>query len=279
MLMSNEDKVIVFSVALGLLGGVALYFLSAPPIIISIFLAMGVSALVYRFLGGIRSKTTLAVKTITISGTLAALVAVAIIINTYLAQETAADIHDLFQPSVRNWTAIHNEGYAPVSLQIRNIKIKGENPIQADKNIFRGRELKIKLSGGEYPISPREDFDFILGNLHKADIAALNFFNQVVLKRIFFTPRLKAGTQNLAIGNFPFRVSTATYDQGLSEYTLSDSNGIVVHSGNLARWQGESVCLNGTFYLIVVTEADHTASDEGQIFSRFIIIQLEQSII
>ena len=279
MPMSNEDKVIIFSMALGLLGGVALFFLSAPPIIISIFLAMGVSALVYRFLGGIKSETTLAVKTITISGTLAALVAVAIIINTYLAEETAADIHDLFQPPVRSWTAIHNEGYAPVSLKIRNIKIKGENPIQADKNIFRERGLKIKLSQGEYPISPREDFDFILGNLRRADIAALNFFNRVTLKRLFFTPRLKAGTQNLTIGNFPFRFSTATYDQGLSEYTLSDASGNVVHGGNLARWQGESVYLNDTFYLIVVTEANHTAGDESQIFSRFIILQLELSII
>lgn len=277
--MKLTDKVIIFSVALGLLGGVSLFYLSAPPIIISIFLAMGVSALVYRFLGGIKPDTTITVKTITISGTLAALVGVAVIINIYLANEVAVDINDLFQPSVKTWTAIANEGYSPIPLKIKNIKVKGENPIAANKNIFRNRGLKIKLNNRDYSISPQENFAFILGNVHKADIAALNFFNKTALKRIFFTPRLRANTQNIKIKNFPFRFSTATYDQGLSEYELADENGVVIHSGNLPRWQGEVVYLNNTFYLMAVTEANHTAADETKIFSKFIIIQLETSVI
>ncbi|HEY5523224.1 MAG TPA: hypothetical protein VIK21_08540, partial [Desulfuromonadaceae bacterium] len=64
-----------------------------------------------------------------------------------------------------------------------------------------------------------------------------------------------------------------------SGYSLSDENGVLIHSGNLARWQGEVVYLNNTFYLIAVTEVNHTSTDATQIFSKFIIIQLETSII
>lgn len=106
MPLTNEDKVIIFIIALGLLGGVALFFMLVPPIIISVFLAMGVSALVYRFLGGIKPEANFVIKTITIGGTLGALITVAIVINSYLCKEVAVDINDLFQPSVRTWTAI-----------------------------------------------------------------------------------------------------------------------------------------------------------------------------
>jgi hypothetical protein len=84
----SDDIIIVFFALLGIIGSVVLYqTTSAPPIIVSFFLATGVSSLVYRYLGGIQgaSITWGAVK---LTGTAAALVGIALGVNKYLEVQT-----------------------------------------------------------------------------------------------------------------------------------------------------------------------------------------------
>jgi hypothetical protein len=52
--LSEEDKIVIFFTLLALLGGVGLYFVGAPPIMVSVFLSAGITSLAYRFLGGIQ---------------------------------------------------------------------------------------------------------------------------------------------------------------------------------------------------------------------------------
>ncbi len=84
----HEDKkdrfVVVFFALLGFVGSVVLYRTSsAPPIIISFFLATGVAALVFGFLGGIEGAT-LELRWLKLGGSIAALVGVALIVNRSL---------------------------------------------------------------------------------------------------------------------------------------------------------------------------------------------------
>jgi len=81
--LSSEDSLVVIFVLLGLLGSVILYRTNNAPIIVSFFLATGVSALVYRFLGGIEDAT-LVLGALKIGGTMAALVGIAIFVNQHL---------------------------------------------------------------------------------------------------------------------------------------------------------------------------------------------------
>ena len=79
--MSADDVVILSFAAAGLFGGAVLSLrTNAKPILVSIFLATGIAALVFRFLGGI-GEATLAVKTLKLSGTMAALIGSAFLIN------------------------------------------------------------------------------------------------------------------------------------------------------------------------------------------------------
>jgi hypothetical protein len=83
-----EDTVVTVAVAIGILGGgIMSLFAKVPPIIVSIFLGMGISSLVYRFLGGINQDNSITLKGIKLTGTVAVLIGCALIINTELARQ------------------------------------------------------------------------------------------------------------------------------------------------------------------------------------------------
>jgi hypothetical protein len=88
-----DDIVIVIFALLGFVGSVVLYRTkSAPPPIISFFLATGVASLVYRFLGGLE-KAELVWGTLRVGGTMAALIGIAVYVNGQInAQQRADDL-------------------------------------------------------------------------------------------------------------------------------------------------------------------------------------------
>jgi len=76
----SEDTILLFFALLGLVGSVVLYYLKLPSIMTSVFLSMGVSALVYRFLGGIEVGS-FNLGPLKVGGSLAALIGVALWMN------------------------------------------------------------------------------------------------------------------------------------------------------------------------------------------------------
>jgi hypothetical protein len=86
-----DDIIIVIFALLGFIGSVVLYrTASAPPPIIAFFLAMGVASLVYRFLGGLE-KAELVWGTLKITGTMAALIGIAVYVNSEIKAQQSAD--------------------------------------------------------------------------------------------------------------------------------------------------------------------------------------------
>jgi hypothetical protein len=88
-----EDIVITSAVVVGILGGGVMSICLKPaPIIIGIFLGMGISSLVYRFLGGIEKSNSLTFKGIKLTGTVAVWIACALIINSELKKQLNPEI-------------------------------------------------------------------------------------------------------------------------------------------------------------------------------------------
>jgi hypothetical protein len=82
-----DDSVALVFAFIGFVGGVLLLlYYKAPPIVVSFFLATGVAALVYKFLGGIQG-TSYAVGALKLGGTLAAIIGIALTINYVLAPQ------------------------------------------------------------------------------------------------------------------------------------------------------------------------------------------------
>lgn len=86
------DEIVVAAFAfLGVVGSVFLivYFgvNAVPSILVSFLLATGLAALTYRFLGGIDAGTSFRVGALKLTGSLAALVGIALVVNHYLADQ------------------------------------------------------------------------------------------------------------------------------------------------------------------------------------------------
>jgi hypothetical protein len=85
------DIVITTTIGIGMLGGVVLIMLKeVPPIVVSVFLSMGMSSLVYRFLGGIDPKTSFKGKGFTLTGTFAAFMIATFFFNSLLVEQLKA---------------------------------------------------------------------------------------------------------------------------------------------------------------------------------------------
>jgi hypothetical protein len=106
---SNDDIVVVLFALFGLAGGAVLpLFLPVPPITTSFLLATGLAALTYRFLGGIQSSSV-SIGVVRLTGSLAALVGVALVINHAMIaqgqqayQVTGYVVDDTGKPAVLN---------------------------------------------------------------------------------------------------------------------------------------------------------------------------------
>jgi hypothetical protein len=82
-----DDSVALVFAFIGFVGGVLLLlYYKAPPIVVSFFLATGVAALVYKFLGGIQA-TSFAIGALKLGGVLAAIIGIALTINHVLASQ------------------------------------------------------------------------------------------------------------------------------------------------------------------------------------------------
>jgi hypothetical protein len=98
-----EDTVITVFMGIGIVGGVVLsIFPWAPPIVVAILLGMGISSLVYRFLGGIVQSTSITVMGFKLTGTVAVWIACALIINSVLVSQRGITLPENLILAVRN---------------------------------------------------------------------------------------------------------------------------------------------------------------------------------
>jgi len=109
--LSSEDIFLIFVVVSSSAAGTALALTAkSPPAVSALLFAIGACTLVYRFLGGIPADTKVFLKTIQLSGTLAALVGVYLLLNGSL--ETQRHVDDAFRAEELEgtWEQTYPEG-------------------------------------------------------------------------------------------------------------------------------------------------------------------------
>jgi hypothetical protein len=99
--LSHEDIVITLAIGIGFIGGVIIFCLKLPPIIVAIFLATGIASLVYGFLGGIQ-EATFNLGPIKLVGSIAALLGCTWFINSYLEKQ-------MTPPPIENYSLGHSD--------------------------------------------------------------------------------------------------------------------------------------------------------------------------
>ena len=270
---TNKNVIILLSLG-GLIGGVALYFLKLPSVIVSLFLGIAVATITYHFLGGISAENQVAWGKIKLTGSAAVLVVVTLLLNKSLAIRPP-DIQTMFNPSASEWIPL-NENGSPVKIEIKNIGLKDPLSIEPKKDLLRHNMLTIYKEGDRYHVAPEGDKTFVLGNLTQSVFSDLGFFQNVASEKgmLYRTGELRAGTKGATFRNFltgrelPFKITTGDYGNELSGYHLIDDNGKELHQGELGVLQGEVVKVENRFYLIFILRANHSLGPEAS-FAQF----------
>lgn len=267
--LSTEDTVIILVVAVGFLGSITIYFLKLPPIIIAIFLATGISSLIYRFLGGIQN-TTFNLGPVRFAGSIAALIGCAFFINGYLEDQTGYNLNLDFTPPVNTWFAMDKTSGIPVE-----VKIKGMNDTIGvpPLNVLTKNELGVIRHGNKLTIISETSPDFILGTLDRTGLEDIGMFNSIQRQLVGFivTDRLPPNTNGVDLDPIPLKLSTREYGGEYSRYTLTDKRGNILHQGSIYRRQTEIVKLNGRYYLICVVEVNHSLKEGENIYAKFAV--------
>jgi len=229
--MKTEDKIILGAIIFGFVGAVALFFAKSPAIMVSIFLAVGISSLVYRFLGGIPQDSTLTIKTIKLGGTLEALLSTALIFNPILDKQMAINFDELFTPNSDKWVALGIDDCRPVSLTINKIGIKREGKFQRGTNIapnidgLRNTSLTLVEVNHAWCIRPSSESPqaFILGKVENNSLFNSSLFNNIDdhASDCYITPKLGpvskiagAELEKMRSRSYNFNFSTTLFDQG-----------------------------------------------------------------
>lgn len=260
----TEDIVLISVMVMGFLGSVCIYVfsLSVPPIVVAILLGAAISALVYRFLGGIPASTMFGVGALKLGGSLAALIGSAWFINQELTQQTT-DLASLFEPNYNQWSAISNKDLNPLPVTVKGL---GTLPAAAG-NAFQNIPLALERDDQQLKITSA---GFTLGYLAREEVMELpwQIDFETGLTHFLVTERLPADSSDINLDPLPFHLSTGVYGGEYSRYQLSDKSGEIIHSGSIYRKQTEIISWQDKNYLVAVVEVNHLPQ-QGPAYAKF----------
>lgn len=271
-----ENIVIIFVIALGLIGSIIIYAcrLPIPAIVVGILLGTAIAALVYRFLGGIPPETTFKVGALKVTGTMAALIGSALLFNNILEKQTR-DLDNLFKPNYENWIAVSKNSGTPIGLKVIGVgKIR-----PPDQNIFSEIPLTVQKDGGYFQIFSKKNTNFPLGKLSPDD---LNRLESIIsfgdkLKNFIVTDRLESGVSNCILGQLPLMLSTRSYDNNYSNYVLLNKAGQEAYKSGLQGREAEIVEIDSKYYFVAVVEVNHQP-EKGNPYAKFAIGEIKPKI-
>ena len=261
----HKDTVLLIIILIGFLGSSFLYFLSFPPIIISVFLGTGVSAVVYRYLGGLEDSS-FKFGQIKLSGSLAALIACVWFFNIHLIEQTS--IGTSFSPHVKTWFAFDSAKGLPIHISFKGSKFIIPKP---RKDILNNNPLRLVSYENSFKVASSLDPHFIYGNLPINDFYHFRFFNaiQESISHFFVTDRLPPFSSHINLDPLPFSLSTQSYGADYSRYTLTDTSGKRVYKGSIYRRQGHIISVNSRYYFVGVVEVNHNPQQNESMYAKF----------
>lgn len=169
-----EKTVIICSLLIGFFGAVILVFFEMPQIIPSIFLATGISTLVYYFLGGIQDAR-FDMGPIKLTGSIAALIASAWFIDSKLEDQTYAPERTLSLNNNQEIITSNGKILGKITLRESEFKLGEELKVILNDSIELGR-----LNLGTLRLS--KNFDVVsdkvkIGSLEADEFRNLGLFN------------------------------------------------------------------------------------------------------
>jgi len=271
--LNAEDLVIVIAIVITLLLSpllAALWFLEKPilipPPIISIFLGIAVSALLYRFLGGVHNAS-FTVGALKVTGTAAILIGVAYWSNgqleKYLPQKTPEYPHFDFEkdvsPDASGWYAVDLDTGKPVSINFRGHDQQHPAPAQNELDTLRqNRNLGLKRVDGQLLVYAK-DSQHIVGLLAQQELNAQGYHNSDDIELRPYRVETFASVQESDINrNLPFTVATNGFSEDYTRFILkSKQDGSTLLEDAILRRGAKIFKYQQKYYLISVVQVNH----------------------
>ncbi|MCL3782580.1 hypothetical protein EMN47_19520 [Prolixibacteraceae bacterium JC049] len=205
-----EKAVVIIAIIVGLLGGVLLKWLNFPAIIVSVFLAIGVSVLVYHFMGGIK-RASFKMGPLRLGGSLAALVGAAFVINYYLEKQMAkSTFYSKQELTIDSQFRIRNdkkEVLGNLPFEQWNIKLNKKEQVILNDSIAVG-ELSLKYKQDKAYYSDIEITAY-------SELYYKLKLNPVFKAELYFDSKDRnSRTYRNSYNDFPFRVEPVYYNSG-----------------------------------------------------------------
>lgn len=272
--LTAEDKVIVVSIVITLLLSpvlAILWFLDepiiVPPPIISIFLGIAVSSLLYRFLGGVQNAT-LTVGAFKVAGAAAVLIFVAMWSNEQLKEfvprpgkeNIPFDISKHVIPEKDSWFAVDRLTGTPVSLAFPNSNQMHSPPSRQEINALRKeRSIELKEVSGEITAYINNGAESVLGHIQPSEMNDVGYFRDYSVE--FFPYRVEefsSSQREDVSAELPFLVETKGFSENYTRFSLvSKTSGKEIYDGAILLRGAEVVKVEGRYYLISVVQVNH----------------------
>ncbi len=274
-----ENRVILVVILTGFIGSVVLYFLKVPPIVMSIFLGSGISALVYRFLGG-AAGASFVMGTLKLSGSIAVLLGSAYYINQQLERQLKpiSKIEKVtFSPQKNTWIALDKSSGKAVEIKINETDQVITTPANSP---FRNNPLKLHTNGEKIYISSEGDQGFFLGQISKSELKSLNLYNTIISTGNYVvTDRLEIN-KHANLTPLPFNMRTTAYANEYSEFQLLDrTSGEAIYSSQIYRRRFQLAQVGDKNYMIGVVEVNHSPKNPDdpnsrEPYAKFVIAEI-----
>ncbi len=287
--LSAEDIVIVVSIVMTLLLAPLLTILwffdkpiLVPPPIISIFLGIAVSALLYRFLGGVQDAS-FTVGALKVTGTAAILIAVSVWANDELEEYipsvhgTSFDITRHSIPDSDTWLAVNKETGNPITLEFPKFNQKHDPPSLEELNLMRkGRDINLILENGDIFAYLKNGGDRVLGQIPKNEINKIGFYGDEKIQLIpYRVVTLGASQKEDITANLPFVIETRGFNDNYTRFALiPKSGGDEIHEGAILLRGADVVEYQNHHYLISVVQVNHDPED-AEPYAKIYIAEIQ----
>lgn len=273
----NEDRVIIVTILTSFFSSILMILIGLhpkvdlPPVFVSLFLATGVSSLIYRFLGGTKgaSFTTGALK---VGGSAALLLGTTWFLNTTLEKQMSYEKSINFYPDSSQWYCANMKTGKPMVVEIKGLK----NDLKLSTNeSLKNQQLNVYSDlkdNGILHVTTKDSFE--IGIIHSKELKdlILNKYNSLKPLDFFTTAALKPQTLYDIAEELPFKIMTGEYSNERSRYKLIDrKTKKELHKGSIYRRNAEIVKIKDTFFVISVVGVNHKKIAP---FAKFSILKL-----
>ena len=242
----NAETVIIIIVIVVFIGGTVVSFIARSPILTALGAGTTVTALLYRFLGGV-GGSTFKFKAFKATGSVAVLAAVTLFVNSQLEEQFT-----IVDPSIDNWVAMDKSGVLiPVKI--------GQKHNAPDSLFLIDTIWRARLETGKIRVTSSENHP--LASIGFQSLETLGLFNDISIEMltgrgIRFSGELTAGRQE-DLSPYPYAIRTEEFVDSYNTYSVLDTKGKVIRKGSLRSKDVSFFRHEGKHFMIFVSRAVH----------------------